>query len=102
MCFYCLLFQSLIFTMFLTIDWRDPTSILDHQILADLKKNNIEYLQKCKKSENCQFLGVGILDQPVVELDSLHKVLNRNSLVEPMEPFCIILGDKGRSEHGDC
>ena len=38
----------------------------------------------------------------MVELDSLHKVLNRNSLVEPMEPLCIILGDKGWSEPGDC
>ena len=59
-------------------------------------------MKHCYKSESCQFLGIGILDQPMVELDSLHKVLNRNSLVEPMEPLCIILRDKGWSEPGDC
>ena len=59
-------------------------------------------MKHCYKSESCQFLGVGILDQPVIELDGLHKVLNRNSLVKPMESLCIILGDKGWSEPGDC
>ena len=38
----------------------------------------------------------------MVELDGLYKVLNGDSLVEPMEPFCIILCDKRRCEPGNC
>ena len=49
-----------------------------------------------------QFLGVSILDQPVVELNGLNKVLNGDSLVEPMEPFRIILCHKGRAEPENC
>ena len=48
-----------------------------------------------------QFLCVSILDQPVVELNGLYEVLNGDSLVEPVEPFRIILCDKRRGEPGN-
>ena len=36
----------------------------------------------------------------MVKLDSLDEVLNRDPLVEPMEPFCVIFGYKGWGEPG--
>ena len=53
------------------------------------------------RSTNCHYLGVGIIDQPVVELNGLYEVLNGDSLVEAVEPFCIILCDKRRGEPGN-
>ena len=36
----------------------------------------------------------------MVKLDSLDEVLNRDPLVEPMEPFCVIFGYEGWGEPG--
>jgi len=43
-------------------------------------------------------LSISVLDQPMVKLDSLDEVLNRDPLVEPMEPFCVIFGYEGWGE----
>ena len=53
------------------------------------------------RSTNCHYLGVGIIDQPVIELNGLYEVLNGDSLVEAVEPFRIILCDKRRGEPGN-
>ena len=45
-------------------------------------------------------LSISVLDQPMVKLDSLDEVLNRDPLVEPMEPFCVIFGYEGWGEPG--
>ena len=37
----------------------------------------------------------------MVKLDSLDEVLNRDPLVEPMEPFCVIFGYEGWGEPGN-
>ena len=46
-------------------------------------------------------LSISVLDQPMVKLDSLDEVLNRDPLVEPMEPFCVIFGYEGWGEPGN-
>ena len=63
--------------------------------------DSFEHLPLVYKSESCQYLGVSILDQSVVELNGLYKVFNGDSFVEPMEPFRITLCDKCRGKPGN-